>query len=513
MAPMSYRSLRAFLEMLEESGELIRVSTPVRTALEMTEIQTRLLAEGGPAVLFEKPVRDDGEISDIPVLVNLFGTVKRVAAGVTLGGASRETAGELREVGEILAFLRQPEPPGGVGDALKMAPIVKTVMAMKPSVKRVGTAPVQEIVQTGDDINLDDLPIQTCWPGEPAPLITWPLIVTRGPTAKGEDDYNLGIYRMQKLGRDKTIMRWLKHRGGAQHHARWKNEKTEPLPAAAVLGADPGTILAAVTPIPDTLSEYHFAGLLRGKKVELVDCKTQPLKVPAEAEIVLEGYVSLDEYKDEGPYGDHTGYYNSVEQFPTFTITAITRRKDPIYLSTFTGRPPDEPSVLGEALNEVFIPLLQQQFPEITDFWLPPEGCSYRIAVISMKKAYPGHAKRVMMGAWSYLRQFMYTKWIIVVDESVNARDWKDVMWAISTKMDPARDITLIENTPIDYLDFASPEPSLGSKVGLDATDKLEPETKREWGEVIAMDSDVVERVNEMWSELGLPGTGKDIWG
>ncbi|MFC2950318.1 UbiD family decarboxylase [Marinicaulis aureus] len=505
-------SLREFMARLESSGELVRVSEPVAVKLEMTEIQTRLLAEGGPAVLFEKPVMDDGSISPMPVLVNLFGTVKRVAMGVTLEGKVRETGEDLREVGELLAFLRQPEPPGGIKDALEMLPLAKTVMAMKPASRDWG-APCQEVVNTGDEINLDDLPIQTCWPGEPAPLITWPLVVTKGPSTKREDDYNLGIYRMQKLGRDKTIMRWLKHRGGAQHHARWGKEKREPLPAAAVIGADPGTILAAVTPVPDTLSEYHFAGLLRGKKVELVDCKTVPLKVPAEAEIVLEGYVSLDDYADEGPYGDHTGYYNSVEKFPVFTITAITHRKDPIYLSTFTGRPPDEPSVLGEALNEVFIPLLQQQFPEVTDFWLPPEGCSYRIAVISMKKAYPGHAKRVMMGAWSYLRQFMYTKWIIVVDDDINARDWKDVMWAVSTKMDPARDITVIENTPIDYLDFASPEASLGSKIGLDATDKLPPETKREWGEEIRMDDAVVKKVDEMWERLGLPGSGKGIWG
>lgn len=509
---MSYKSLRDFIEKLEAAGELVRVTEPVSVNLEMTEIQTRLLAKGGPAVLFESPVMDDGSPSPMPVLVNLFGTVKRVAMGVTLEGKDRTTAEELREVGELLAFLRQPEPPGGVKDALAMAPLLKTVMAMKPASRVFGSAPAQEVVKTGDEIDLDALPIQTCWPGEPAPLITWPLIVTKGPGDKREDDFNLGIYRMQKLAKNKTIMRWLKHRGGAQHHQRWSKEKTEPLPAAAVLGADPGTILAAVTPVPDTLSEYHFAGLMRGKKAELVDCKTQPLKVPAEAEIVLEGYVSLDEYVDEGPYGDHTGYYNSVERFPTFTITAITHRRDPIYLSTFTGRPPDEPSVLGEALNEVFIPLLQQQFPEITDFWLPPEGCSYRIAVISMKKAYPGHAKRVMMGAWSYLRQFMYTKWIIVVGDDVNARDWKEVMWAISTKMDPARDITIIENTPIDYLDFASPEPSLGSKIGLDATDKLPPETKREWGEEIRMTDDVIKRVDEMWTQLGLPGSGKSIW-
>ncbi len=508
---MSYKSLRDFIEKLESAGELRRVTEPVAVKLEMTEIQTRLLAEGGPAVLFEKPVMDEGAISPMPVLVNLFGTVKRVAMGVTLEDKERTTAAELREVGELLAFLRQPEPPGGLRDAIEMLPFAKTVMAMKPSSKDWG-APCQEVVKTGEEVNLDALPIQTCWPDEPAPLITWPLVVTKGPSARREDDFNLGIYRMQKIGRDKTIMRWLKHRGGAQHHQRWKKEKTEPLPVAAVIGADPGTILAAVTPVPDTLSEYHFAGLLRGKKVDLVDCKTVPLKVPAEAEIVLEGYVSLDDYADEGPYGDHTGYYNAVERFPVFTITAITHRKDPIYLSTFTGRPPDEPSVLGEALNEVFIPLLQQQFPEIVDFWLPPEGCSYRIAVISMKKAYPGHAKRVMMGAWSYLRQFMYTKWIIVVDDSVNARDWKEVMWAVSTRMDPARDITLIENTPIDYLDFASPESGLGSKIGLDATDKLPPETRRDWGEEIRMSDDVVKRVDEMWERLGLPGSGKGIW-
>jgi 4-hydroxy-3-polyprenylbenzoate decarboxylase len=445
---------------------------------------------------------DDGSVSPTPVLVNLFGTVKRVAMGVTLEGKERTTGEELREVGELLAFLRQPEPPAGIKDALKMAPLLKTVMAMKPSTK--ASAPVHEVVKTGDEINLDELPIQTCWPGDAGPLITWPLVVTKGPSGKGEDDFNLGIYRMQKIHRDKAIMRWLKHRGGAQHHARWGDAKTEPLPAAAVLGADPGTILAAVTPVPDTLSEYHFAGLLRGRKAELVNCKTQPLKVPAEAEIVIEGYVSLDDYADEGPFGDHTGYYNAVEKFPVFTATAITHRRDPIYLSTFTGRPPDEPSVLGEALNEVFIPLLQQQFPEVLDFWLPPEGCSYRIAVIRMKKAYAGHAKRVMMGAWSYLRQFMYTKWIIVVGEDVDARDWKDVMWAVSTKMDPARDITVIENTPIDYLDFASPESGLGSKIGLDATDKIGPETKREWGDVMAMDEAVVRKVSEMWGRLGL---------
>ncbi len=507
---MAYRSLRDFIERLEAEGELVRVTEPVSTVLEMTEICRRLIASGGPAVLFERPIRADGQPSDIPCLANLFGTVRRVAMGVTLGGKARTTAAELREVGELLAFLRQPEPPGGLKDALELLPLARTVMSMRP--KTVKTAPVQEIVWAGDQIDLSKLPIQTCWPGEPAPLITWPLVVTRGPGEAREDNYNLGIYRMQVIGKDRAIMRWLAHRGGAQHHRRWKAAgKPEPLPACAVLGADPGTILAAVTPVPDTLSEYQFAGLLRGSKVDLVRAKTVPLLVPAEAEIVIEGHVLLDEYADEGPYGDHTGYYNSVERFPVFQISAITMRRNPIYPTTYTGRPPDEPSVLGEALNEVFIPLFQQQFPEIVDFWLPPEGCSYRIAVVSIKKAYPGHAKRVMLGVWSYLRQFMYTKWVIVVDEDIDARDWKDVMWALSTRMDPARDITVIENTPIDYLDFASPESGLGSKIGLDATDKWPPETHREWGRRIAMDEAVIESVTEMWSRLGLPGDGAPL--
>ena len=501
---MPYRSLRDFIERLEKDGQLVRVREPVSPYLEMTEIQTRLLAEGGPAVLFENVVGPDGKRSSMPVLVNLFGTVQRVAIGM------ERKPEQLRELGETLAFLKQPEPPGGWREALEMLPMVKTVMTMRP--KTVGSAACQEIVWTGDDIDLARLPIQTCWPGEPAPLITWPLVVTKGPGGDRTDGFNLGIYRMQVTGRDTTLMRWLKHRGGAQHHQRWSETKREPLPAAAVIGADPGTILAAVTPVPDTLSEYQFAGLLRGKKVELVDCKTVPLKVPAEAEIVLEGHVSLDEYQDEGPYGDHTGYYNSVERFPVFKISAITMRRDPIYLTTFTGRPPDEPSVLGQALNEVFIPLLQQQFPEIVDFWLPPEGCSYRIAVVSMKKAYAGHAKRIMMGVWSFLRQFVYTKFVIVVDDDIDARDWKDVMWAVATRMDPARDITVVENTPIDYLDFASPESGLGGKIGLDATTKLPPETKREWGRKIRMTDEVIKAVTEKWPSLGLPGAGKPIW-
>ena len=506
---MAYASLRDFIARLESEGRLVRVSEPVSPVLEMTEIQTRLLAEGGPAVLFENVVRTDGTPYAMPVLVNLFGTVERVAWG--MGRAPKE----LREVGETLAVLRQPEPPTGLRDAWDKLPLLKTAMAMRP--KTVSAAPCQELVLTGAQIDLDLLPVQTCWPGEPAPLITWPLVVTQGPSAgsqapRREDDFNLGIYRMQVTAKNQTLMRWLKHRGGAQHHARWKAERREPLPAAAVIGADPGTIIAAVTPVPETLSEYHFAGLLRGKRVDLVDCKTVPLKVPAQAEIVLEGHVSLDDHRDEGPYGDHTGYYNAVEPFPVFTVSAMTMRREPIYLSTFTGKPPDEPSILAEALNEVFVPLLQQQFPEITDFWLPPEGCSYRVAVVAIKKAYTGHAKRVMMGVWSYLRQFMYTKWVIVVDDDINARDWKEVIWALSTRMDPARDITLIENTPIDYLDFASPESGLGSKIGLDATTKWPPETKREWGREIRMTDAVIEKVSKMWPDLGLPGTGKSIW-
>ena len=502
---MAYSSLRDFIERLEQAGQLVRVNEPVSTHLEMTEIQTRLLAEGGPAVVFENAVRADGTPSPMPVLVNLFGTVERVAWGM-----EREP-NELGELGEALAFLRQPEPPGGWREALELVPMLRTALAMKPR-KKSGAAPCQEVVLTGGDVDLNTLPVQMCWPGEPAPLITWPLVVTKGPGEDREDQFNLGVYRLQVRDKNSTLMRWLKHRGGAQHHRRWKAEKSEPLPAAAVIGADPGSILAAVTPVPDTMSEYQFAGLLRKKPVELVDCKTQPIQVPFHAEIVLEGTVSLADYQDEGPYGDHTGFYNSVEPFPVFTVTALTHRKDAIYLSTFTGRPPDEPSILGQALNDVFVPLLRQQFPEIADFWLPPEACSYRIAVVSIKKTYAGQAKRIMMGVWSYLRQFLYTKWVIVVDDDIDARVWADVMWAISVNMDPARDITLVENTAIDYLDFASPVSGLGSKIGLDATTKIQPETDRIWGTPIRMSSDVIEAIDKKWPDLGLPGSGKAIW-
>lgn len=485
---MTYNSLRDFIKKLENNNDLVRINHHVSTYLEITEIQRRIIEQKGPALLFENV-----EGNDFPVLVNLFGTKERVALGLNCD------VNKLREFGKMLAFLKQPSPPGGWKEAMKMTPMLKKILNMKP--KNVKSAPCQEIVIEGDDIDLGKLPIQTCWPGEPAPLITWPLVVTKGPTGEKQDNFNLGIYRMQILNKNTTIMRWLKHRGGAQHFKRWVQENKKPMPLAAVIGADPGTIIAAVTPVPETISEYQFAGLLRNAKVELVNCKTIDLKVPANAEIVIEGYVSDSDEASEGPYGDHTGYYNSVENFPIFNVTAITMRKEPIYLSTYTGRPPDEPSILGEALNEIFIPLIIQQFPEITDFYLPPEGCSYRVAVVSMKKTYPGHAKRIMMGVWSFLRQFMYTKFVIIVDDDIDVRKWDDVIWAISTRMDPARDMTIIENTPIDYLDFASPESGLGSKVGFDATNKLYPETKREWGEKIEMDKEIIDKVTKNWNK------------
>lgn len=497
---MAYANLRDFIGKLEKENRLTRVSTPVSTHLEMTEIQTRLLADGGPAVLFENVVDAEGVPQSMPVLTNLFGSVERVAWGM------EKTPEQLREFGEQLAFLRQPEPPGGWREAMEMLPLLKTVMAMKP--KSVSSAPCQEIVLTGDQIDLGKLPIQTCWPGEPAPLITWPLVVTQG----GDGKTNIGIYRMQVTGRNTTLMRWLAHRGGAKHANDAASEGAVSVPAAAVIGADPATIIAAVAPVPETMSEYQFAGLLRGSKLALTDCKTIPLQVPAEAEIVIEGHVSLTDTGQEGPYGDHTGYYNAAEPFPVFTVSAITMRKDPIYLTTFTGRPPDEPSVLGRSLNDVFIPLLVQQFPEIVDFWLPPEACSYRVAVVSIRKTYAGQAKRIMMGVWSYLKQFMYTKFVIVVDSDIDARRWVDVVWAISTNVDAARDVTMIENTPIDYLDFASPVEGLGSKMGIDATAKIGAETDRDWGRKLRMSDDIIDEVSRKWSEYGLPGDGRDIW-
>jgi len=500
---MKYYDLRDFIAQLESLGELKRITVEVDPKLEMTEIADRVLRAGGPALLFEKP-----KGSSIPVLANLFGTVRRVALGM-----GQDDPDKLREIGKLLAYLKEPEPPKGLKDAWDKLPVLKQVLNMAP--KEVRSAPCQEIVWEGADVDLSRLPIQHCWPGDVAPLVTWGLTVTRGPHKARQ---NLGIYRQQVIGRNKLIMRWLAHRGGAldfRDHSQ--AHPGEPFPIAVALGADPATILGAVTPVPDTLSEYQFAGLLRGAKTEVVKCLGNDLQVPASAEIVLEGVIhpcdpapgarQAYEMALEGPFGDHTGYYNEQETFPVFTVERITMRRDPIYHSTYTGKPPDEPAILGMALNEVFVPLLQKQFPEITDFYLPPEGCSYRMAVVSMKKQYPGHAKRVMFGVWSFLRQFMYTKFIFVTDDDVNVRDWKEVIWALTTRVDPARDTLLVENTPIDYLDFASPVSGLGSKMGIDATNKWPGETTREWGTPITMDAAVKARVDAMWQSLGLKDT------
>lgn len=482
---MKYRDLRDFIAQLEKTGELKRVSVEVDPILEMTEICDRVLKQAGPAVLFENPKN-----SRIPVLCNLFGTPKRVAMGM---GA--KDIGELRGIGELLAYLKEPEPPKGMKDAFEKFPVFKQVLNMTP--KLVTSPDCQEVVLQGEDIDLSLYPIQTCWPEDAAPLITWPLVITKGPHKTRQ---NLGIYRQQVIAKNKVIMRWLAHRGGALDFREWQAVNPgKPFPVAVAIGADPATILGAVTPVPDTLSEYGFAGLLRGSKTEVAQCLLSDLQVPANAEIVLEGFIYPGETAQEGPYGDHTGYYNEVDEFPVFTIERITQRLNPIYHSTYTGRPPDEPAILGVALNEVFVPILQKQFPEIIDFYLPPEGCSYRMAVISMKKQYAGHAKRVMLGTWSYLRQFMYTKFVIVVDDDIDVRKWEDVIWAITTRMDPARDLTILENTPIDYLDFASPVSGLGSKVGFDATNKWPGETVREWGKTIQMSDAVSKKVDGMW--------------
>jgi len=487
---MKYTDLRDFIAGLEQRGELIRINHPVDPHLEMTELCDQVLRKKGPALLFENPIG-----YDMPVLGNLFGTPERVAMGM---GAN--SLADLREIGKLLAYLKEPEPPKGLKDAWSKAPLLKKVLSMAPKTLRSG--PCQENILTGDQVDLGTLPVWTCWPEDAAPLITWPLVITQGPDGGRT---NLGIYRQQVIGKNKLIMRWLSHRGGALDYQAWQQKHPgQPFPIAVALGADPATILAAVTPVPDTLSEYAFAGLLRDSRSQLVKCRSHDLLVPATAEIILEGFIYPGETAPEGPYGDHTGYYNEVSEFPVFTVETMTHRNNPIYHSTYTGRPPDEPAILGVALNEVFIPILQKQFPEIIDFYLPPEGCSYRIAVISMKKQYAGHAKRVMMGTWSFLRQFMYTKILIVVDEDVNPRDWQDVMWAISTRMDPVRDTTLIEHTPIDYLDFASPISGLGSKMGLDATNKWPGETNREWGRPIVKDPLISAKMTALLAELNL---------
>ena len=485
---MKYKDLRDFIKQLEKQGELKRITVEVDPYLEMTEICDRVLKQEGPALLFENP-----KGSNIPVLANLFGTPHRVAMGM---GA--DSVSELRGIGELLAYLKEPEPPKGMKDAMEKIPVFKQVLNMAPKI--ISKPSCQELIREGDEVDLSVFPIQTCWPDDAAPLITWPLVITKGPS---KDRQNLGIYRQQVIGKNKVIMRWLAHRGGALDFKEWQETYPgEPFPVSVALGADPATILAAVTPVPDSLSEYAFAGLLRGSKTEVTNCLGNNLQVPASAEIVLEGFIYPDEMAAEGPFGDHTGYYNEVDKFPVFTIERITQRQAPIYHSTYTGRPPDEPAILGVALNEVFVPILQKQFPEIIDFYLPPEGCSYRMAVISMKKQYAGHAKRVMLGTWSYLRQFMYTKFVIVVDDDIDVRNWQDVIWAITTRMDPARDLTLLENTPIDYLDFASPVSGLGSKAGFDATNKWPGETNREWGKPIIMSEAVVKRVDDLWDLL-----------
>jgi 4-hydroxy-3-polyprenylbenzoate decarboxylase len=484
---MKYSDLREFVAQLEASGELKRVRAPVSPRLEMTEICDRVLRAGGPALLFEKPAG-----YDMPVLANLFGTVRRVAAAMGV------EPGKLRDLGRMLAFLREPEMPKGLHQLWEQWPAWKQVFNVPPKVVSRGV--VQEQVLEGNDVDLAKLPVQTCWPGDAGPLITWGLTVTRGPSKPRQ---NLGIYRQQVIGRNRVIMRWLPHRGGALDYRDHSLISKDPFPVAVALGADPATTLAAVAPIPDTLSEYQFAGLLRGARTEVVRCIGSTLEVPATAEMVLEGSLG-GETAEEGPHGDHTGYYNEAERFPVMTVERITMRPSPIYHSTYTGKPPDEPAILGVALNELFVPLLQKQFPEIADFYLPPEGCSYRLAVVSMKKQYPGHAKRVMFGVWSYLRQFMYTKFIIVCDDDVNVRDWKEVVWALTTRVDAARDATVVENTPIDYLDFASPVSGLGSKMGIDATHKWPAETARRWGRPIVMDAEVKRRVDALWSDLGL---------
>ncbi|MGV8711369.1 MAG: 4-hydroxy-3-polyprenylbenzoate decarboxylase [Nitrosomonas sp.] len=487
---MKYNDLRDFITQLETLGELKRLHVEIDPVLEMTEICDRVLKAQGPAILFENPKNHQ-----MPVLGNLFGTPHRVALGM-----GQDSVEALRDVGKLLAYLKEPDPPKGLKDAWDKLPLLKQVMNMAPKV--LSSAPCQEIVLEGNAVDLSRLPIQTCWPGDVAPLITWGLTVTRGPYKSRQ---NLGIYRQQVIAPNKVIMRWLAHRGGALDFREFSMlNPDQPYPVAVALGADPATILGAVTPVPDTLSEYQFAGLLRGSKTEVIKCIGNELQVPAGAEIVLEGAIYPNETALEGPYGDHTGYYNEQEVFPVFTIERMTMRRNPIYHSTYTGKPPDEPAILGVALNEVFIPLLQKQFPEITDCYLPPEGCSYRMAVVSMKKQYAGHSKRVMFGIWSFLRQFMYTKFIIVTDDDINVRDWKEVIWAITTRVDPVRDALLIENTPIDYLDFASPISGLGGKMGLDATHKFPGETHREWGTPIVMDEVTRKRVDLIWKELGI---------
>jgi 4-hydroxy-3-polyprenylbenzoate decarboxylase len=495
-----FRDLRAFISFLEERGRLVRIAEPVSVVHEITEIHCRTLKAGGPALLFEAPLLPGGAIGAMPVLVNLFGTTERVAWGFGV-----ESAG-LTALGDELAELRDPRPPRDLADALSKLPLARAAMTMRP--KEIHAAPVQELVFRGEDVDLSMLPAQLCWPGEPGPLITWPLVITRPPDGTADNETNVGVYRMQIIGRDRAILRWLPHRGGARHHHQWKAQGVD-MPVAVAIGADPATILAAVIPLPDSLSELRFAGLLRGERLRLSPSITVPIMVPSDAEIIIEGIVSATETAPEGPFGDHTGYYNGVEDFPVMRVTAITMRRKPIYLSTYTGRPPDEPSRIGEVLNGLFVPLVRKQLPEVIDLWLPPEACSYRMAVVSIDKRYPGHARRVMLALWSLLPQLTYTKFLIVVDADIDVRSWPDVMWAISTRSDPSRDLVSLTDTPIDYLDFASPKPGLGGKLGIDATNKTGVETTREWGRVLKMDDETIARIDTLWDRLGIPPSAR----
>lgn len=492
-----FNDLRAFIAYLEGCGELLRVREPVSLVHEMTEVHRRVLRAGGPALMFESPVTADGRISAIPILVNLFGTARRVAAGLGV------TPDGLDDLGESLAWLRHPEAPGGVREAVRRLPLIRAALSTRTVGARVAAS--QEVVLRGADVELGALPVQTCWPGEPGPLMTWPLVITAPPGDFSPQRMNVGVYRLQVLGRDRLIARWLANRGGARHHALWRG-RGEPMPVAIVLGADPALMLAAAMPLPETVSELGFSGLLRGKRSRLVPCKSIPLTVPADAEIVIEGEVAPNETALEGPFGDHTGYYNSVEPFPVVRVTAITHRRQPIYVSTHTGRPPDEPSVIGEVFGRLLVPMLRKQFPEIIDVHLPAEACSYRMAVVAIRKRYAGQARRLMLALWSALPQFTLTKMIVIVDEDIDVRSWADVVWAISTRSDPSRDLVTVADTPIDYLDFASPKPGLGGKLGIDATNKIGPETEREWGRVLAMSPEVSKRVDAMWDRLPLGG-------
>jgi 4-hydroxy-3-polyprenylbenzoate decarboxylase len=490
-----FRELSDFLRFLDSRGQLRRIRERVSVVHEVTEIHRRVISDSGPVLLFEQPVKADGTPSSMPLVTNLFGTVERIAWGLGIGPE------RLEELGELMAELRSPRPPHNLKEAWQKLPLARAALATRP--RTSAAAPVQECVATGESVDLNMLPAQICWPGEPAPLITWPLVITAPPETTASDQENVGVYRMQVISRDRAIMRWLAHRGGARHHRQWKALGRD-MPVAVVIGADPATILSAVLPLPETISELRFAGILRGERPDLTPCLTVPLSVPAAADIVIEGFVSASETAPEGPYGDHTGYYNAVEEFPVLRVTAITTRRQPLYLSTFTGRAPDEPSQIGEAMNRVFVPLIRRQFPEVVDCFLPPEACSYRIAIAAIKKSYPGQARRVMLGLWSMLPQFTYTKLLIVVDDDIDIRDWREVMWAMATRSDSSRDLVTLTDTPIDYLDFASPKSGLGGKLGIDATNKIGPETDRAWGEPLLMDPAVIARVDAMWSRLGL---------